>query len=155
MTLPDSSALPPELARRAELAWERILERATPEECAALDAALAQPGLASEAARALGCSAFVADLARRRPALLLSLMTSGDLQRSLAEDEWERALADALSQPDSEPADVLRRYRQRHMLRIIWRDFCRLADTLETVRDFTTILLGLATVWLAIDRSTN
>ncbi len=28
-------------------------------------------------------------------------------------------------------------------------------DTLETVRDFTTILLGLATVWLAIDRSSN
>jgi protein involved in polysaccharide export with SLBB domain len=28
-------------------------------------------------------------------------------------------------------------------------------DTLETVRDFTTILLGLATVWLAIDRASN
>ena len=30
---------------------------------------------------------------------------------------------------------MLRRYRARHMLRIVWRDFCRLADTLETVRD--------------------
>jgi protein involved in polysaccharide export with SLBB domain len=28
-------------------------------------------------------------------------------------------------------------------------------STLETVRDFTTILLGLATVWLAIDRATD
>ena len=38
---------------------------------------------------------------------------------------------------------VLRHYRQRHMLRIVWRDFCRLADTLETVRD--TSLLAEAT----------
>ena len=53
MAFPDSSALPPELARRAELAWERILERASDEESAGLTAALADSALAVETARVL------------------------------------------------------------------------------------------------------
>ena len=44
---------------------------------------------------------------------------------------------------------MLRRFRQRHMLRIVWRDFCRLADTLETVRD--TSLLAEACIAEALD----
>ena len=43
----------------------------------------------------------------------------------------------------------LRCIRQRQMLRIVWRDFCRLADTLETVRD--TSLLAEACIAEALD----
>ena len=148
MASPDSSALPEALAHRAALAWERILERASEQQSAALAAALEDPALAAEAGRVLGCSVFVAELARRRPALLLELFASGDLGRSLADDAWETALAAALAAPDVEPADALRRFRQRHMLRIVWRDFCRSADTLETVRD--TSLLADACIRQAL-----
>ena len=48
---------------------------------------------------------------------------------------------------------MLRRFRQRHMLRIVWRDFCRLADTLETVRD--TSLLAEACIAEALDLFTG
>jgi glutamate-ammonia-ligase adenylyltransferase len=34
---------------------------------------------------------------------------------------------------------VLRQFRARHISRIVWRDFCRLADTLETVRDTSAL----------------
>jgi glutamate-ammonia-ligase adenylyltransferase len=36
---------------------------------------------------------------------------------------------------DSDAATVLRRFRQRQMLRIIWRDLNRLVPTVETMRD--------------------
>jgi glutamate-ammonia-ligase adenylyltransferase len=40
-----------------------------------------------------------------------------------------------LTAAEDEPGVVLRRFRQRQMLRIIWRDLNRLAPTLETTRD--------------------
>ena len=91
--------------------------------------------LAGQAAKVLSCSLFVADISRRRPELLLALLDSGDLNRSFSEDYWEASLADALAVSDEDAAVVLRQFRQRHMVRIIWRDFCRSADTLETIRD--------------------
>ena len=140
----NSSELPVELAKQAELAWSNILEAADDSVGPALECELAEAAYAGQCARVLACSAFVADVTRRKPALLLELLRSGELQDSLSSDSWQRELAARLGEPDAELGVVLRQFRQRHMVRIIWRDFCRLADTLETVRD--TSLLAEACI---------
>ncbi|MEM1155992.1 MAG: bifunctional [glutamate--ammonia ligase]-adenylyl-L-tyrosine phosphorylase/[glutamate--ammonia-ligase] adenylyltransferase, partial [Pseudomonadota bacterium] len=63
-------------------------------------------------------------------------------------DELERTI---LADPSEAIADVLRRFRQRHIVRIVWRDFCRLADTIETMRDMT--LLAEACISAAVQFS--
>ena len=129
------------LAGQAQLAWQSIVERAEPGVEAALLTALAEPSLQKQLARVLACSPFVARSARQRPALLLELLRSGCLHRSLGqdgvggEDELHNTLHLRLEGETMELAAVLRRYRAYHMMRIVWRDFCRLADTRETTRD--------------------
>ncbi len=140
----NTNEFPAPLAEQAGLAWTRILERASDAEADALREALADDALSAQAARALACSPFIAGLARRKPALLLDLLSSGDLQRQMPGQEFRQQLAARLGEEGVELGVVLRQYRQRHMLRIIWRDFCRLADTLETVRD--TSLLAEACI---------
>lgn len=141
----DTSELAAPLAEQAREAWQNILERASDEEAAALGAALASnSALPTRMARVLGCSAFVADLARRKPGLLVELITGGELDTSLPESAWREQLCEQLDEEGADPGLVLRQFRQRHMLRIIWRDFSRLADTLETVRD--TSLLAEASI---------
>ncbi len=111
---------------------------------AQIEAVDAQPPVAGQLARVLACSPFVAELCRRQPLLLLELLKGSFARESLEETAFRRELQQQLGEEDAEYAVVLRRYRQRHMLRIIWRDFCRLADTCETVRD--TSLLAEACI---------
>ncbi|MBP6723878.1 MAG: bifunctional [glutamate--ammonia ligase]-adenylyl-L-tyrosine phosphorylase/[glutamate--ammonia-ligase] adenylyltransferase [Halioglobus sp.] len=146
-----SAELPPALAAAARTAWQQILERAPKELVAALEAALATAPVSTQLPRVLACSPFAADVCRRRPELLLDLLAGGQLQASLPESAFRDDLRRQLAAADIEAGIVLRRYRQRHMLRIIWRDFCRLADTRETVRD--TSLLAEACIAEALQRS--
>jgi len=129
------------LAERAQSAWQHILERAPPEVEQALLAQIAPPEIEQQLTRVLACSPYVARSASNRPAMLLELLQSGDLQRPLpgGEAALRRTLQKMLAQPDAELAPVLRRYRERHMLRIVWRDFCRLADTQETIHDTSAL----------------
>jgi len=150
MSLPQTD-LPESLVGAATLAWQHILERATPAQADALKAAVEDGVVAEQLSRVLACSQFVAELARRKPALLLDLLQGGQLQRSLEEAAFRAELRGMLAAEGAELIPVLRHYRQRHMLRIIWRDFCRLADTLETVRD--TSLLAEAAIAEALEVS--
>ncbi len=136
--------LPEPLAGRARTAWEAILERAGEALADELRGQLQAAGIARQLSRVLACSPFVADLARRRPQLLLELLRGGELQASLPESAFGHELRTLLRAEGADLDSVLRRFRQRHMLRIVWRDFCRLADTLETVRD--TSLLAEACI---------
>ena len=140
----NTEQLPTVLAEAAGVAWELVLERAEGELGEKLRAAAAQQPLAGQLARVLACSRFAADLCRRRPQLLLELLQGGHFQRSLSEADFGAGLTRLLAAEDADLGIVLRRYRQWHMLRILWRDFCRLADTLETVRD--TSLLAEACI---------
>ncbi len=148
---PYTAELPPALAAVAGAAWQHILERAPAALVAPLQAAVAGAPVSTQLSRVLACSPFAADLCRRRPELLLDLLASGQLQQSLPENAFREALQQQLAAAATEPGIVLRRYRQRHMLRIIWRDFCRLADTRETVRD--TSLLAEACIAAALEFS--
>ena len=143
MTL-DTSTLPAALAAEAERAWAYLLESADEALAAQLTERLPRGPEAAQLPRVLACSPFVAELLRRQPQLLLDLVSSGLLQQSLAEDSYRSELRQLRAGEDVELAPVLRHFRMRHMLRIVWRDFCRLADTLETVRD--TSLLAEAAI---------
>jgi glutamate-ammonia-ligase adenylyltransferase len=139
-----NDTLPEALLARAETAWRAILERARESLADQLVQAFSTEPAASQLTRVLACSPFVADLARGEPQLLLDLVRSGDLQSSLAHNSFQQGLAWSLSSADADLQVVLRKHRQWHMLRIVWRDFCRLADTRETVRD--TSLLAEAVI---------
>ncbi len=130
-----SLPLPESLRGEADNAWSKIIERATVDEAVALQQAWNGGPHAAELPLMLATSPFVLDTGRRRPALLSALLHSGDLSRSLAADELNATLAALLDEAGADLHAVLRHFRQRHMLRIIWRDFTRRADTPETTRD--------------------
>lgn len=144
----DTSPLPEVLAVEAECAWGYIVERAGSSLSQQLFELLENSLEAQQLPRVLACSPFVADLLRRQPQLLIDMLRSGELQQSLPQDAYLSELQQLLSEPDVELSPVLRRFRTHHMLRIVWRDFCRLSDTQETVRDVS--LLAEAAVALAL-----
>jgi len=136
---PPSQPLPDALVSAAKTAWQGILERAEPEQASRLTALAATDPLSWQLPRVLACSPFVAELSQRKPGLLLGLMDGDALQAPLEEAALRNELSSLLAPEDAELGTVLRVFRQRHMLRIVWRDFCRLADTLETVRDVSLL----------------
>ena len=93
--------------------------------------------LDEQQARLERASRFAAESFRRQPELLAEMRESGDLERSYPEDHIPAVLARVLSgcEDGDSLARRLRRFRRREMLRILWRDFNRLAPTLETTRD--------------------
>ena len=147
----DTSMLPALLAEQALAVWENILERASADQKDSLQAAADKTPIKEQLGRVLSCSPFVAELGKRKPGLLLEAMTGAFLQVSLPEPDIRAQLQSELLSEDAELGAALRGFRQRHMLRIIWRDFCRLADTLETVRD--TSLLAEACIAEALAHS--
>jgi glutamate-ammonia-ligase adenylyltransferase len=135
-----TDTLPPELAAAAATAWRHVLDHHDVAALAELDRALAaHSGAAAALARILAVSPFAAGLIRRQPRLLAALLDDGLLQRSLQPQELQAELQQWLAQPGAELHPALRRFRARHMLRIVWRDFCRSADTLETVQDTSAL----------------
>jgi glutamate-ammonia-ligase adenylyltransferase len=101
----------------------------------AADFHLIEPTLAG----VLACSEYVMHWCRRRPEWLVDLVSSGDLQRVYTEGEIEAGLCARLNGVNDEKslALSLREFRQRQMLRIIWRDLVGWADLGETMRDLS------------------
>lgn len=130
-----TSQLPETLQEPVERAWTGILDAAGPAERSALDALLTESSFQKQLTTVLAGSRYVAESLRRRPWLLVQLSTTAQYETPLREGDLDVELGDLLARSDDEPAVVLRRFRQRHMLRIIWRDLNRLAPTLETTRD--------------------
>jgi glutamate-ammonia-ligase adenylyltransferase len=135
---PIVSDLPEPLATRANRAWQLVLDSPMADSAAALRAQLDETH-ARQLARVLACSPFVAELLRRKADVLLDLIVSGDLQNSLSEQSFHDSLQSILAGEELDLHRELRQFRARHMLRIVWRDFCRLSDTLETVRDTSAL----------------
>lgn len=101
---------------------------------AELDASLPSE-IKAQAPLVLACSDFVVQSLRRSPLLLPELVASGRLQRSCAEDEFIRLLAQALEgiATEAELQKRLRQFRRCELLRLIWRDLCGLATLEETL----------------------
>ncbi len=89
--------------------------------------------------RTLAGSDFAAEQCRRKPALLIDLLP--DVQRRYPRRHYAQALQRRLEEVSSENAlhQALRHFRQREMLRIIWRDQNRLASLVETTGDLSDL----------------
>ena len=105
--------------------------------------------LLGELCRVWACSEFVAQRCVSRPALLLDLIASGDLQRRYhpvndsgnPSGDMAAHVQQALQAVTDADAlgDSLRRLRQREMVRIAWRDIANLADLNETMADLSAL----------------
>ena len=119
------------LAGQAQFAWQQTLERAEPDMAAQLMALCVEPAVQQQLSLVLACSPFFSQTVRSYPEVLRDLLLNGSLQVSLPIDEGAGSLRSSLQQIMSEEAaelgQVLRRFRRFHMLRILWRDFCRRA----------------------------
>nr|VFK40655.1 MAG: glutamate-ammonia-ligase adenylyltransferase [Candidatus Kentron sp. SD]VFK45805.1 MAG: glutamate-ammonia-ligase adenylyltransferase [Candidatus Kentron sp. SD]VFK79783.1 MAG: glutamate-ammonia-ligase adenylyltransferase [Candidatus Kentron sp. SD] len=89
--------------------------------------------------RAWACSDFITDTCIRNPMLVQDLLATGDLSRAYPSDYYAREAKRIVSAASSEEdlLAVLRRFRQREMVRIAWRDLGGGAGLDETVGDLS------------------
>ncbi|MCQ9424787.1 bifunctional [glutamate--ammonia ligase]-adenylyl-L-tyrosine phosphorylase/[glutamate--ammonia-ligase] adenylyltransferase [Pseudomonas sp. LJDD11] len=103
--------------------------------------------------RVCAASDFVTEQVGRDPQMLVDLAASGDLERAFAPGQLREQLAEAVQAAASEDdlGRILRRQRNRHQVRIIWRDLTRQADLVQTCRDLSEMAdasIDLAYQWL-------
>lgn len=103
--------------------------------------------------RVVAASDFVLEQAQRDPLMFLQVADSGELESSLTSGSLRAQLEAALDGCDDEDelGRRMRRFRNRHQLRIIWRDISRQADLVETCRDLSDLAdacVDLAYHWL-------
>lgn len=87
----------------------------------------------------LNASDYVLNQGERQPQRMAELLDSGDLDITYAEDGYQQRLQQRLASVKDEVSlhQQLRFFRQREMVRIIWRDLAGWADLAETVRELT------------------
>ncbi|MBQ0719916.1 MAG: bifunctional [glutamate--ammonia ligase]-adenylyl-L-tyrosine phosphorylase/[glutamate--ammonia-ligase] adenylyltransferase [Gammaproteobacteria bacterium] len=127
--------LPDALLASVDTYLERFQERASPDDKRWLDQQLADETFARQLRWVWAGSEFVALSCIQFPELLRSLVESGELLTS----RHDKALPATLLAYESEALlqSGLRKFRRRQMLRIIWRDLTRQADTMETTGDMS------------------
>ncbi len=111
----------------------------------------------------LAGSDYVLQWGVRWPERATALIHSGDIDRSYDEPGYRERLTVALVDVSDEVSlhRVLRQFRQREMVRIIWRDLAGWADLAETVRELSALAdacikgaLNLLYEWLKTDLGT-
>lgn len=89
------------------------------------------------------CSDFAAATICRQPQRWLDMAASGLLENSLSLDDYKKSLQSLIDplQPANDVLlmQILRQFRQQHMLRIAWRDLSDLATTSETLKNLTEL----------------
>ncbi|MBU2965665.1 bifunctional [glutamate--ammonia ligase]-adenylyl-L-tyrosine phosphorylase/[glutamate--ammonia-ligase] adenylyltransferase [Amphritea sp. 2_MG-2023] len=95
----------------------------------------------SDLIRVLAGSDYVADQLSRSPMLLAELQQHNDLYRAYPADEYQQQLSQRLKTAENEEQlhHHLRQYRQREMVRIIWRDLTRTVDMRATTADLSAL----------------
>ncbi|MBB3047321.1 glutamate-ammonia-ligase adenylyltransferase [Litorivivens lipolytica] len=135
----------PELLREdATRNWQQLLEACSDEQRSWYENAVENTDFAQRLACVLAASQAWFELARQQPQAVIDLQAAGQLDADQPELAFDRELASA-----AELDKALRRFRNRHWLRIVWRDLNRLADTTATTRDLS--LLADRCLQLALD----
>ena len=103
--------------------------------------------------QSFSCSEYITNSCVRDPAMLLEMVADGDLYRSYQEDEYGQKLKELLADAttDDKLGNILRKYRNREMVRIAWRElsgwsrfeeiYRELSELAETCIDETFSLL--------------
>ncbi|PCJ11132.1 MAG: bifunctional [glutamate--ammonia ligase]-adenylyl-L-tyrosine phosphorylase/[glutamate--ammonia-ligase] adenylyltransferase [Gammaproteobacteria bacterium] len=126
--------------------WRRFAEKSSLED--------AQQALVNQSKAQIDrlwvASDFVAEQCIQNPLLLVELLGSGDLERRFCAQDYQDSLLAELANITSQEAlgALLRRFRQREMVRLIWRDVLQVADLEELLRS----LSDLADVCLTVAR---
>ena len=115
---------------------------------------LENPDFAAQLELVWSCSDYVAEQAAADPQGFHQLVDSGDLGRLYRDTDYLEALRTRLKAHSTDISEEqlsaeLRLFRRREMMRIIWRDFTRQAEMLDTTRDAT--LLAEACINVAIE----
>jgi glutamate-ammonia-ligase adenylyltransferase len=130
------NTLPEPLRPAVTLAWSRFLAHFPGGTAPALP-----EDIMAELPKVWAASPFVAGHCARRPELLLELMASGRLANANGPDDYRALWRDMASgvQTEADWMAKLRRFRNREMVRIAWRDIAGRADLDETLRDVSLL----------------
>lgn len=87
------------------------------------------------AAKVFACSEYVSRYAQQRPQLFKELLLSGDLQREYQQGDYQQQLSDQVEEiaDEIQLKAVLRRFRNRQICRIAWREITSWATLDETL----------------------
>ncbi|WP_202410360.1 bifunctional [glutamate--ammonia ligase]-adenylyl-L-tyrosine phosphorylase/[glutamate--ammonia-ligase] adenylyltransferase [Pseudomaricurvus sp. HS19] len=136
-------SIPPFLHSRLQQSQELWQHRAPADQQQQLEQLLQQhPQLPPQLARVFVASDFVLQSACDRPQAFVEWVASGLWEAPLTQDGMQALLGQRLASvgDDDKAFDrALRQFRRDMMLRIVWRDFCRLAPMTETTADMTAL----------------
>jgi len=94
-------------------------------------------------AKIWACSDFVPNLCARYPHLWFELiekdLLNQDINLQTYQSELESILQSTAANNDTAIMQALRLFRQKHMLRIAWRDLANLASTKQTLQNLTDL----------------
>ncbi len=93
-----------------------------------------------EAHKVLACSQFGADYCQQLPDQFRELLESGDLASEVSQKKYASRFTKTLKKIEEEDLlPALRRFRNREMVRIAWRDIAGLAGLEETMSDLSLL----------------
>ncbi|WP_269618784.1 bifunctional [glutamate--ammonia ligase]-adenylyl-L-tyrosine phosphorylase/[glutamate--ammonia-ligase] adenylyltransferase [Zhongshania sp. BJYM1] len=143
--------LPPSLAADVEVVWQNLFERCDKTQRDWYEA-FAESEHRPQLLRAFACSQALAELCVRHPAWLIELFSTDQLLSFLPDEAWQAELSALCTDCDNADslAKILRDFRNRHWLRVVWRDLNRLADMEETVRDLSRLADACVEIALAV-----
>lgn len=97
--------------------------------------------LLDSAMTVLTASEYVFNQGERQPQRMTELIESGDLEKAYSQNDYQQRLQQRLVNVEDEATlhQQLRFFRQREMVRIIWRDLAGWAELAETIRELTAL----------------
>lgn len=134
-------SLPSELQGEVQATWNHIVNTAPESLVAIYRGVLADAQLAPQLLTAWACSQYISQRSKLKPGQMAELLESGDLFRRYASGEMAGKLQQNMEtcRDRDQLMSLLRIFRQREMLRIIWRDFNRSAVMQETMTDVSIL----------------
>lgn len=138
----DFNGVPTDLQAPAIRAWEQmdatLQQQGLPQPDSFLPEAISKDEFARQLTRAFVGSEFVAKTAAQRPQFLLELIEGGTLFRPQSDQDLGLFIARVQAcDSDADFDAMLRRERNKAMLRIIWRDMNRLATMSEITAELS------------------
>lgn len=147
--------LPDALKTVIERYWQRLQENELPD--ALRTRFESQPELIRQLTQVWAASDYAANLCITRPAMLMELLESGRLFRSIEADYKSRLLEVFSEAADDKQTlapermkSVLRLFHQQEMLRLVWRDVTHLASVRETAADVSALAEAALDVSLGV-----